>query len=85
MECYFSERNYMADEIATREFCNTIKGGVFTSDLNSCPSKKEIVQAGLQVDGTYADNELVAQKDIKNSSVWVIVCGAGGYIEKVQI
>lgn len=74
----------MADKIATREFCNTLKAGAFSSDLKKCPMKSEIIQAGLTVNSEYGENQLVMEKDIK-APIWVIVVGNNGYIEKLQI
>ena len=74
----------MADKIATREFCNTLKAGAFSSDLKKCPMKSEIAQAGLTVNGEYEGNQLVKEKDIKDP-IWFIVVGSNGYIEKIQI
>lgn len=71
-------------KIATREYCNTLKAGVFGSDLKICPTKGEIVSAGLIVGGTYGDSQLVMESDIR-APIEVIVCGSGGYIEKLTI
>ena len=54
----------MADKIATREFCNTLKAGAFSSDLKKCPMKSEIAKVGLQVSGSYKDNQLVLEKTL---------------------
>lgn len=74
----------MADRIATREFCNTLKTGSFGSDLKRCPTRGEIVSAGLIVGGTYGDDQLVKETDIR-APVEVIVCGDGGYIERISL
>lgn len=74
----------MADKITTREFCNTLKAGAFSSDLKKCPMKSEITQAGLTVNGEYEENQLVKEKDIK-APIWFIVCGNNGYIEKISV
>lgn len=74
----------MADKITTREFCNTLKVGAFSSDLKKCPMKSEITQAGLTVNGEYEENQLVNEKDIK-APIWFIVCGNNGYIEKISV
>lgn len=74
----------MADKIATREFCNTLKTGAFSSDLKKCPVKSEITQAGLTVNGEYGDNQLVIEKDIM-APIEIIVIGNNGYIEKLLI
>lgn len=71
-------------EIATRAFCNTLKPGAFSSELTRCPTRSEIENAGLMVKGTYANNQLIMEEDIKNL-VTIIVVGASGNIIKAQV
>lgn len=71
-------------KIATRAFCNTLKPGAFSSELTRCPTRSEIENAGLMVKGTYANNQLIMEEDIKNL-VTIIVVGASGNIIKAQV
>lgn len=71
-------------KIATREFCNSLRPDVFTSDLNRCPTRSEIEATGLQVVGSYAPTQLVMEKDIRNIVTFVVV-GEGGTIIRVQV
>ena len=53
-------------KIATKAFCNTLKTGAFSgANLNQCPTKKQIIDAGFEVSGNYKDNQLVQELDIQ--------------------
>ena len=55
----------MADIIATREDCNGIKSGSFSSNLKRCVTRAEVENVGLAVSGwTGASNQLVPYKYI---------------------
>lgn len=71
-------------KIATRAFCNTLKSGAFSSELTRCPTKSEIEAVGLTIVGTYVNNQMVMEEDIKNL-VTIIVVGASGNIIKTQV
>ena len=71
-------------KIATRAFCNMLRPNAFSSDLTKCPIKSEILSVGLKVNGNYTDTQLVMEEDIKNL-VSVIVVGANGYIDKIEV
>lgn len=71
-------------KIATRAFCNTLKSGAFSSELIRCPTKSEIEAVGLTIVGTYVNNQMVMEEDIKNL-VTIIVVGASGNIIKTQV
>lgn len=72
-------------KIATRAFCNTLKAGAFSSELEQCPIKSEIEAIkGFFVKGTYTNNQLVMEEDIIGP-VLIIVVGANGNIVKTQV
>ena len=55
-------------KIATKAFCNTLHAGSFSGDTTQCPTKSEILSAGLSLksgSGTYADNQLVPEDHIE--------------------
>lgn len=75
----------MANKIATRAFCNTIKSSTFSSELTRCPTKSEIEAiSGFLVKGTYADNQLIMEEDIIGPVSFIIV-GDNGYIDKIEV
>lgn len=53
--------------IATKAFCNTLKTGAFSGDLTMCPTKSEIIAAGLHIKSgyTYDNDQLVPQDHIE--------------------
>lgn len=53
-------------KIATKAFCNTLLAGSFSGDTTQCPTKSEILSAGLSIkSGTYEDNQLVPEDHIQ--------------------
>lgn len=59
-------------KIATKTFCNSLKSGAFSgTNLNQCPTKAQIVAAGLKVAGIYEDNQLVQETDISYEDTWI--------------
>lgn len=53
-------------KIATKAFCNTLHAGSFSGDTTQCPTKSEILSAGLSIKaGTYEDNQLVPEDHIQ--------------------
>lgn len=53
-------------KIATKAFCNTLHAGSFSGDTTQCPTKSEILSAGLSIkSGTYEDNQLVPEDHIQ--------------------
>lgn len=71
--------------IATRAFCNTLKAGAFSSELTRCPTRSEIEAiSGFLVKGTYADNQLVMEDDVK-IYYRIILVGTDGNIIKIQV
>ena len=65
-------------KIATKAFCNGLCSGAFSGDTTKCPTKSEIESVRIDVNGngtdyayltvfqgTYADNQLVQEEDIK--------------------
>lgn len=71
-------------KIATRAFCNTLKPSAFSSELTRCPTRSEIENVGLKVNGSYTSKQLVMEEDIKNL-VFFIIAFSNGYIEKVEV
>ena len=80
--CILKKLKYMADKIATKQFCNSLKSGAFTTDLTKMPTKLEIVTAGLTVVGTYVNNQLVCEKDISSPSKIFFTGGLGNVFYK---
>ncbi|GAB6122574.1 hypothetical protein [Dysgonomonas termitidis] len=74
----------MANKIASKTYCNTLKANSFTSDMNKMPTKNEIEAVGLTVTGTYATNQLVVETDVSYTTPIImpnlIVVGLGGNI-----
>jgi hypothetical protein len=81
---YLNVRNGGGGQMATRAYCNSLKSGAFSSELTQCPTKQEILSAGLRINGDYADNQLVAEGDIL-SLVSFIITGTNGYIDKIEV
>lgn len=53
-------------KIATKAFCNTLHAGSFSGDTTQCPTKSEILSAGLSIkSGTYENNQLVPEDHIQ--------------------
>lgn len=53
-------------KIATKAFCNTLHAGSFSGDTTQCPTKSEILSAGLSIkSGTYEDNQLVPEDHVQ--------------------
>lgn len=53
------------DKIATREFCNSINPGAFSSDLRKCPTYKDLIDSNkFMIRSQYQDNQLVREIDI---------------------
>lgn len=71
-------------KIATRAFCNTLKPSAFSSELTRCPTRSEIENVGLKVNGSYTSKQLVMEEDIKNLVSFIVV-GANGYIERIEV
>ena len=71
-------------KIATRAYCNTLRPGVFNSEVTRSPTRAEIEATGLTVTSTYASNQLVMEEDIKNL-VTIIAVGMSGNIIKTKV